>query len=302
MKKNACCVAFAMFLLSSAATAQNQGASACYASLEGGQAEDALVQAEKVLGSDANNREALLCKGRAHMELKQYDDGIVALQAADKLSAKPADHVIALLMIGNAQRGAGKQTEAAASYHDALAVAKEKNDKTLQRLALNVIGEAEVEAGQLQQGLQHYLQAAELAANDNERAENYSHIASTYSKLGNHDQAVEYQVKTMLMQERAGEPDDYAHAGLELGRYYMAAKDYDRAEKSIGKILKFAQDNGSAYWEVRSNYYFGLSKAGRGDTAAARTILLDAHHNARRIGATSLAGEIGEAMIKLPTQ
>jgi len=302
MKKNALYAAIVMLLLSSGALAQSQGVAACYAALESGQAEDALSQADKALSAEANNREALLCKGRAHVELKQYGNGIAALQAADKLSAKPADHVIALLLIGNAQKGAGKSADAAASYNDALNTAKERNDKTLQRLALNVISESEVEAGKSQEALQHYLQAAQLAANDNERAESYGHIASTYSKLGNYDQAVEYQVKAALMQERAGEPDDYAHAGLELGRYYIAVKDYGRAEKSISKILKFAQDNGSAYWEARSNYYLGLSKAGQGDTAAARTLLLDAHRNARRIGATSLAGEIGEAMRKLPEQ
>jgi len=302
MKKKSFYAAIVMMALSSTAGAQGQGVDACYASLGNGQASDALAQADKVLGSEANNREALLCKGRAHVELKQYDNGIAALQAADKLSAKPADHVIALLMIGNVQKEAGKRAEAVTTYNDALTTAKERNDKTLQRLALNVMGEAEVEAGETQTGLQYYLQAADLAANDNERAENYGQIASTHSKLGNHEQAIEYQVKAMLMQERSGEPDDYAHAGLELGRYYIAAKDYSRAEKSIGKILKFAQDNGSAYWEARSNYYLGLNKAGQGDIAAARTLLLDAHHNARRIGATTLAGEIGEATLKLPAQ
>ena len=282
------------------AHAQSQGVTTCYQALESGKAVDAVTQADKVLRAEAGNREALLCKGRAHSELKQYNEALATLQAADKLSSQPADHVIALLLIGNVHKDAGNQADALASYNQALDTAKAKNDKTLQRLALNIIGETQVETGQVQEGLQNYLQGAELAANDNERGENYSRIATAYSKLGNNNQAIEYQVKAMLMQERAGEPDEYANAGLELGRLYITAKNYGQAEKAINKILKFARDNGSAYWEARSNYMLGLSKAEQGDSAAARTLLLDAHHNARRIGAASLAAEIGNAMLKLP--
>jgi len=292
----------ALLCLPFAANAQNHNAAGCYTALENGKAADALVQADKLIKADAKNREALLCKGRAHAELKQYNEGLAALQAADQLSSQPADHVIALLLIGNVQKEAGKQTDALGSYQQALDAAKAKNDKALQRIVLNVIGEAQVDAGQTQEGLQSYLQGAALVANDNERAENYSHIAMAYSKLGKHEQAVEYQLKAMLMQERAGELDEYANAGLELGRLYMAAKNYSQAENAINKILKFAQENGSAYWEARANYMLGLNKAEQGDAAAARTLLLDAHHNARRIGAASLAAEIGNAMLKLPNE
>lgn len=282
------------------ANAQNSGTAACYEALEGGKAEDALMHADKLLKADNKNREALLCKGRAHAELKQYSEGLAALQAADKLSSQTADHVIALLLIGNVQKKAGNHAEALASYNQALDAAKAKNDKALQRIALNVIGETQVEAGQRQEGLQSYLQGAQLAANDNERGENYSRIAAAYSKLGNHDQAVEYQVKAMLMQERAGEPDEFANAGLELGRLYTAARNYGQAENAINKVRKFAQENGSAYWEARANHLLGLNKAEQGDVAGARILLLEAHHNARRIGAASLAAEIGDAMLNLP--
>lgn len=284
------------------ANAQNQKTAACYDALESGKAADALMHADKLLKADTKNREALLCKGRALAELKQYNEGLAALQAADQLSSQPADHVVALLLIGNVQKDAGKQAEALASYNQALDTAKGKNDKTLQRLALNIIGETQVEAGQTQEGLQSYLRGAELAANDNERGEDYGHIATAYSKLGNHQQAVEYQVKAMLMQERAGEPDEYANAGLELGRLYMTAKNYGQAENAINKVLKFAQENGSAYWEARANYMLGLNKAEQGDVERARTLLLGAHHNARRIGAATLAAEIGNAMLKLPNK
>lgn len=291
-----------LLLISSLAMAQGREVDACYQLLEEGKPEEALAQAEKALGADKNNREALLCKGRTHAELEQYKESLSALQAADKLSSRTADHVIALLLIGNVQKEAGQQAEAFASYQQALDAAKEKQDKTLQRLAMNVLGEAQVEAGQVQQGLQTSLQAAELAANDGERGEDYVRIGSAYAKLGNFDQAVEYHVKAMLMLERVGERDEYANAGLELGRLYIEAGNYSQAENAISKILKFARDNGSTYWEAHSNYYLGLAKAKQGQTEAARTLMLDAHHNARRIGAATLAGEIGNAMLKLPQQ
>jgi tetratricopeptide (TPR) repeat protein len=294
--------ALLLLSLSPFVAAQDQDVAACDRLLEEGKAAEALARADKAIKAASSNREALLCKGRAHAELKQYNESLAALQSADKLSSQPADHVIALLLIGNVQKDAGKQAEALASYKQALDVAKDRQDKALQRLAMNIIGETQIEAGQVQAGLQHYLQAAELAANDGERGESYTRIAFTHAKLGNYDQAIEYQVKAMLMLERVGEPDEYAHAGLELGRYYVAAKDYSKAENAINKVLKFARDNGSAYWEARANYYLGLAKAEQGQVDAARTLLLDAHHNARRIGATSLAGEIGNAMLKLPAK
>jgi tetratricopeptide (TPR) repeat protein len=292
--------ALLLLFLSPLAAAQNQDAAACDQLLEEGKTAEALARADKAVNAASDNREALLCKGRAHAELKQYNESLAALQSADKLSSQPAEHVIALLLIGNVQKDAGKQAEALASYKQALDAAKDKQDKTLQRLAMNIIGETQIEAGQIQQGLQHYLHAAELAANDSERGESYARVASAYTKLGNHDQAVEYQIKAMLMLERVGERDEYANAGLELGRYYMSTKDYLKAESAVNKVLKFARDNGSAYWEARSNYYLGLAKAEQGQVDAARALLLDAHHNARRIGAASLAGEIGNAMLKLP--
>lgn len=292
--------ALLLLLMSSLATAQGREVEACYRLLEEGRPSEALVEADKALSADNSNREALMCKGRTHAELKQYDESLAALRAADKQSSRTADHVITLLLIGNVQKDAGRQAEAFASYQQALDAAREKQDKTLQRLAMNILGEAQVEAGQAQQGLQTLVQATELAANDGERAEDYVRIASTHARLNNLDQAIEYQVKAMLMLERVGERDDYANAGLELGRLYMEAGNHLQAENAINKVLKFARDNGSAYWEARSNYYLGLVKAKQGQTEAARTLMLDAHHNARRIGATTLAGEIGNAMLKLP--
>lgn len=299
MKMNQLHIALLLLLYSPFAATQDQDAAACNKLLAEGKIAEALAAADKAL-SAGDNREVLLCKGQAHAELKQYNESLAVLQSAGKLSQRPADHVITLLLIGNVQKDAGKQAEALESYKQALDVASEKQDKTLQRLTMNIIGDTQVEAGQVQAGLQHYLQAAELAANDGERGESYARIASAYAGLGNHDQAIEYQVKALLMLERVGERDEYANAGLELGRLYIAAKNYGQAENAINKVLKFARDNGSAYWEARSNYYLGLAKAEQGQTDSARSLLLDAHHNARRIGATSLAGEIGNAMLKLP--
>ena len=294
-------IAISLLCFSTYAAAQDQHVSACYKALENGKAAEALTHADQALSANKNNREALLCKGRSHTELEQYSEGVAALQAANKLSAKPVEHIVPLWLIGNAYKGAGQQSQALESYRQARAAAKAQKDIMLERLSLNLIGEAQVEAGQLDEGLQTFTEASELAANDTERGENYVQIASTHNKMGNHDKAVEYQVRAVLMKQREGERDQYAHAGLELGRYYTAAKDYIQAENAINKIAKFAQDNGSAYWEARANYYLGATKSAQGKPDEARTILQEAHQTARRIGATALADEIGNAMLNLRT-
>jgi tetratricopeptide (TPR) repeat protein len=300
------CVALPTLLFSSvliAGTANIKDTiSKCNQSIEEGNASKALNIADEALRNNPNHHDALLCKGRAYASLKQFPAAVTALQASEESSANSGERMVSLLLMGNVQKEAGQSAEAMGSYQKSLDIARGEKDQPFERVSLNQLGETQVDAGQTEAGLQNYLKASELAANDNERGESYARIASAYDKLDKRNEAIEYQIKAMMMQERAGERDAYANAGLELGRLYTVAKDYIGAEKAINRILKFAQDHGSAYWEARANYYLGLTKAEQGETDAARTLMLQAHQAARQIGATSMAGEIGNAMLKLPNK
>ncbi|HZV98421.1 MAG TPA: hypothetical protein VFF74_05485 [Methylophilaceae bacterium] len=274
--------------------------SACNQAIGEGDASKALAYAEQVLKHDKNNRSALLCKGRAHGGTGQVREALAALQAAEKLSASPNEHMVALTLIGNVQKSAKQSEEAIATYRKSLDIARADKNKYFERINLNLIGETQVDSNQLEAGLQNYLAASPLAANDNERADSYARIASTYSSLGKHDQAIEYQIKAFLMEERGGNLDHYANAGLELGRIYTVAKDYLNAEKYLNKILKLSKDQGGAFWEAKSYYYLALAKAASGDAASAKTFLSDAQSISDEIGAQALSEQIAQAQSKLP--
>lgn len=271
----------------------------CNHNIKDGNASDALNSAEQALQLDKASHAGLLCKARAHAVLKQYDQAIEALQASVKAAANPNERILSLLLLGNAQREAGQSAAALDTYQKSLTLSQGEKNNAFQRTSLNLIGATQMEGGQIEAGLKSYQQGSQLAANDNERGESYALIASAHDKLGDHAAAIEYQIKAMLMQESAGERDEYANAGLELAHYYMTARDYTGAEKTLNKILQFARDNGSAYWEARASYVLGQVKAAQGDTDAARTLMLGAHHTARQIGASSLANEINNAMLDL---
>lgn len=276
---------------------------ACNQAISEGDASKALGHAEQVLKHNKTNRDALLCKGRAHGGLGQFNEALTALQAAEKLSATPMDHMVALTLIGNAQKNAKLYPEALDTYHRSLSLAQAEKDKRFERINLNQIGDALVESNQLEAGLESYLAGNKLSANDNERADNFARIAAAYSSLGKHDLAIENQIKAVLAEERAGDQDHQANAYLELGRIYTAAAQYDKAEKAIDKTTKMSKEQGSAFWEAKSYYYLALAKAANGQSPAAKALLADAQHICEQIGAQigaqELDNEIKQALANL---
>ena len=272
----------------------------CNQAIMEGDASKALAYAEQVLKQDKNNRDALLCEGRAYGGTARYKEALEALQAAEKASATPLEHIVALTLIGNVQKSAGQFPEALATYRQSLTIAQAEKEQRFERINLNQIGETQAANHQSEGALESYLAGSKLAANDNERADSFARIAATYSDLGKHDQAIEYQIKALLMEERGGDLDHYANAGLEMGRIYTAAKDYPNAEKAINKIVKLSKDQGGAYWEAKSYYYLALNKVASGESEAAKPLLADAKQICEEIGAQSLDDEISQALSKLP--
>lgn len=272
---------------------------ACNQAIAEGDASKALAYAEQVLKQDKTNRGALLCKGRAHGGTGQFKEALAALQAAENGSATPIEHMVALTLIGNVQKSARQFTEALSTYRQSLAIAQAEKDQRFERINLNLIGETLVDSNQLEAGLESYLAGSKLSANDNERADNYARIAATYSSLAKHDQAIEYQIKAVLMEERGGDLDHFANANLEMGRIYTAAKEYANAEKSINKVIKLSKEQGGAFWEAKSYYYLALAKAANGQSPAAKTLLTEAQHISEEIGAQALNDEITQALNKL---
>lgn len=255
----------------------------------------ALALSDKILKQDSQYREGLLCKGRALGGLGKLEEGISTVESAEKLSSSPFEHLVALTLLGNLQKNAKQYPHAIASYKKSLSIAVANDNIQFQRINNNLLGEVLIESNKIQAGLDYYLAGKKFVANDNERADNYQRIATTYSLLKQHDLAIENQVRALLMQKQSGTLDDYANTSLELGRIYTAAGDYVNAERTYTKLIQFAQENGGAYYEAKATFYSGLEKSASGDNAAAKFRFAEASKLAKAVGDAELINAIDNA-------
>lgn len=292
--------AYSLFCLFLVATPIWAGSAApaveiCDRALQSGDFAQAVAHAEAALRVEPDSRDAYLCLGRAEGERGNAAEAVAALQAADKFSTQPVEHIVALTLLGNQQQSAKAYEEAIAAYRQSLAIARAEKSTQLERINLNQIGEALQGQGDPAAALEHYLQGMKLAANDNERADGNARVAAAHSLLGNHDKAIEHQLKAMLFEERSGDLNHYANANIELGRICLAAKQYADAEKWLGKFLVTIAETGNAYWQAKARYLLGQVKAAKGAAAEAAEQFAQARALAQKIGAEQLLKEIAEA-------
>jgi tetratricopeptide (TPR) repeat protein len=288
-----------LFFISFNAGAQDviEKNAACNSALDKGNVTNAIVIADEILKQEPNNHNALLCKGRALGAQGKYDAALGAFDLGAKQSKPGFEEIISYLLIGNLHLENKKYADAIASYEKSLKVCEaEKNDK-FRLINHNLIGEAQAQNNDLNAALASYLEGSKLTKNDNERADSYERLGTTYSALGQHDLAIEHQLKGMLMQQKAGTLDQYANACLAMGKVYEKAKEYPNAEKTYTKFIQFAKDNGGAYYEAKASYELAQIKALSGDATSAKAMLADALKMANNIGERDLASEI-EASIK----
>jgi len=271
---------------------------ACTQALNQGNLVKAVEVATEILKADAKNRDGLLCQGRALAAQGKYAEALIPLE--NSLSqAAGFDAIISHLLIGNLHKDNKKNAEALASYEKSIHLAKqEKNDK-FTRINHNLMGEVYANTQDFNAALNNYLAGEKLAYNDNERADSYERLATTYSSLGKHNEAIEFQVKAIIMQKKSGTLDQYANASLEMGRIYIAAKELQNAERTYTKLVQFSQENGGTYYEVKANIGLAQTKFAAGDAAAAKSLLINAQKLSNTVGEEDLTAEVNMALAKL---
>ena len=264
----------------------------CTLALNKGDLKSAVKASKEILKLDPKNREGWLCNGRALGGEGQYAEAVSALEAAVANSPADFDGIIAYLFLGNLHKDNNKNVEAIAAYEKSIKISEaEKNDK-YKRISLNLMAEAQTQNKDLDAALTSYLSGSKLAQNDNERADSFERLATTYSALGQYDYAIEYQIKGVSMQQKAGTLDQYANANLALGNIYIAAKNYADAEKTFANLAKFSNDQGGAYFEAKADVGLAQTKAASGDAAAAKMWIEKAKTIAKDTKDKALAQEI----------
>lgn len=279
-------------LIINAVYAASEGASACNEALQKRDVDKAIVQAKKAVDSNKADKEAWICQGRALGAKGDFEAALIAFNAFDAISNDAFDKTVASYLLGRTYVQLKKNDLAISNFQQTISNAKAAQYLVYERLAHNGIADVHFENKQLAQALEEYLLGTKLAANDNERGESYENVAYTYHKMNQHDLALEYQIKAYLMHDTAGTLDQYAHSGIELGRYYSISKNYTSAENVLNKIIKLAKEQGGAYYEAQGSYVLAKVKVAHGDIPAAKALVEHAKSIAKTTNDEALALEI----------
>lgn len=272
--------------------AESVEASACKLALDKGDLTAALGQASKALSNNSKDKDALICQGRALAANDDLTAALAAFKLADAQSIDAFDKSVTSMLIGNTYKALKQYDQAIASYKIATAQAKASKTTAYERASYNAIGNIDAINQQYELALAQYTLASQLAANDNERGESYEKIALMHHKMNQPDLAVEFQVKAYVMQSKAGSLDEQAHAGIELGRYYGLNKNYPNAENILNKMIRFAVDNGGAYYEAKASCVLANVKKAEGDQSGANTLIEKAVAIAKNTHDTAFEQEI----------
>ncbi|CAN4270533.1 NrfG FOG, TPR repeat [Methylophilaceae bacterium] len=272
--------------------AGNYSASECNKLLNAGNTTAAIDYSKAMLSLNGSDKDALLCQGRAYYAAEDFNKALVAFDLAEKNSNNELDKIVAVFLKANASYALNQKDLALASYIKALKQSQMIANKAMERLALNAIGDISNNDKDYQAALDWYIQGFKLAANDNERGESAEKVAGAYHALNKDDLALEYQIKAYLMHDRVGTPDQYAQSSILLGQYYAILKNYDNAEKTLNKIIKFANEQGGEYYEAKASYVLAKVELARGDTEKAAKLIEKATLIAKRTQDAALEKEI----------
>lgn len=244
----------------------------CDSALQSRQYSQAVSIAEK----HPAQAEFWLCKGRAQSALNKSADAELSFKKAIVLKPQGLDLISAYMLLGNVQQESKNTPAALESYQQALKLSEQQNMRRYVRIAHNLIGEALFENGQYSESLQAFQAGEKLALNDDERADSYVHEALTFERMQQLDQAIEYQLKGVMMLQKSAEPQQYAEASLVLAKLFAVKRDYVGAEKTYQRLMEFAQENGGSFYEAKTAILWAEVKREQGDVAGSERLLAQA--------------------------
>jgi tetratricopeptide (TPR) repeat protein len=154
------------------------------------------------------------------------------------------------------------------------------------------IGQIHEDRNDLTIALEKFKESYSYASNDNERSESNQRIAATYHSLKDHNHAIEYQLKSVLLEAVSGDVNQYLNARLQLAVYAMDGGDYKISNKELNDIVKVAKEVGSLYWEGRAALYQSKQEKLQGNVNQSRVLLEAADKLATKSGIKSLQEEV----------
>lgn len=241
--------------------------------------------------------EGYLCLGRAKSALGDREAAAEAFDAAQLAADTDGHRSAALILLGNVQLNLGRVDAAIATYRKTLRYAE--SPRSYRHAAHSRLSAALRIQGNMSDALFHAKESLDLAANDNERAEGYAALAALHSQRQAHDLAVEYQIKTVMLQRRSGEAHQVVESNIELGRIYLAARNYTQARKAMESAFSDLSGVDAPYWKSRVMILRGEIHAAEGALDKAASDFSEADALAATVDSDELKDEIERARLRL---
>lgn len=266
------------------------------------QAEEPLQACQKALeakdfasaaqtAASQNSYDGAMCVGHAQHAMGDYSAAELSFTKAEKLITDKFSSMLAITFLARSAHAAGKPDEALTHYERSLKLAEEINLSQGKWTNLNEIGQIYQEKKNYKIALEHFKDAHSFASNDNERSESNQLIALAYHQSGDNDQAVVYQLKSTMLEERSGDADQFLNAKLKLALYAMDGKDYKRSNNELSYIIKVSKEVKSIYWEARATLYQSQLERLLGNLDNSKALLKSATSLANKSGIQSLIKE-----------
>ena len=177
-------------------------------------------------------------------EIKEYDRALKYIVQSEKLSSSlnynkgiaEITYYKALIYAAkddyiNATSGYNKAKELFTQLNDTLGIANVNNS----------IGLIEIKRGNYTKGLKHLLSAIkELESRrlKNELSLAYSNLAKAYYKINDYDQAIDYNIKALDVQEQLNDTIGISQSNNQLAELYSIKKEYRKAIEYYEKVIE----------------------------------------------------------------
>lgn len=238
--------------------------------------------------------DGFMCAGRAQQALGDHAGAAANFVKAEQLADGKYGSVLAITFQARAALAAGHPDEALVQYNRSLKLAHEIKLWQGEWSNLVEIGGIYQSRNDLKTALEKYQESYSYASNDNERSESDQRIAAVYHEQKDYDRAIEYQLKSVLLEASSGDANQYLDARLKLAIYAIDGKDYRISNKELSDIIKVSKVVGSLYWEGRATLYQSKLEKLQGNIEQSRALLEAAGKIAEKSGIKSLQEEVSK--------
>jgi tetratricopeptide (TPR) repeat protein len=247
---------------------------------------EAIISAKSLTSKYDSN----FCAAKAKYYQNDYEGAIESFEKSTEHAELQADQMYSILYKGIAQRDNKETKESTITFKHGLETAKLGNSKYMQleQKFLYQIGLSLTEMKDYFNATDYLAKSLMIAANDDERAESYSSLATAHAANKKYAKSVEFGLKAANTYQRSGYRNKYAEATFSLSRYHFLDGNSSKALSLLESLERFAKNNGSEYYRAKALFeksllYRKLNKGQESDIS-----LRAAKRISMKIGASDL--------------